>query len=94
MWICCFLNEMALGETTEVLLNGDNESSLSLTKTPEAQNRTKHIDVQYHYTRDLINEKELTVARVPSARILADGFTKALTIDVFKRRRFLLGLDH
>lgn len=44
-----FLNEMALGETTEVVLNGDNESSLSSTKNPEVQNRKKHIDVQHHY---------------------------------------------
>ena len=88
-----FLNEMALGETTEVVLNGDNESSLSSTKNPEAQNRTKHIDVQHHYLRELISEKEIIVAWVPSARMLADGFTKALTIDTFKRHRSLLGLN-
>lgn len=88
-----FLNEMALGETTEVTLNGDNESSLSSTKNPEAENRTKHIDVQHHYIQELINEKELIVAWVPSARMLADGFTKALTIDTFKRHWSLLGLN-
>lgn len=81
-----------LGKTIEVTLNGDNESSLLLTKNPEAQNRTKHIGVQ-HYLRELINKKELIVAWVPSARMLADGFTKALTIDLFKRHRSLLGLD-
>lgn len=89
----CFLNEMALGETTEVVLNGDNDSSLSSTKNPEAQNRTKHIDVQHHYLREHINAKELIVAWVPSARMLADGFTEALTIDAFKRHRSLLGLN-
>lgn len=88
-----FLNEMALGETTEVVLNGDNESSLSSTKNPEVQNRKKHIDVQHHYLRELINAKELIVAWVRSARMLADGFTKALTIDAFKRHRSLLGLN-
>lgn len=92
VWMRRFLNEMALGETT-VVLNGDNESSLSSTKNPEAQSRTKHIDVQHHYLRELINAKELIVAWVPSARMLADGFTKALTIDAFKRHRSLLGLN-
>lgn len=61
-WMRRFLNEMALGETTEVVLNGDNESSLSSTKNPEAQNRTKHIDVQHHYLRELINPNEPIVA--------------------------------
>lgn len=58
--------------------------NLLLAEDPEAQNRTKHIDVQ-HYLRELINKKGLIVAWVPSARMLADGFTKALTIDVFNR---------
>lgn len=95
VWIRRFLNEIAPSDDlmTDVLINGDNESSLSLTKNSEAQNRTKHIDVQHHYIRELINEKEQIVAWVPSARMLADGFTKALTIDTFKRHRSLLGLN-
>lgn len=28
---------------------GDNETSLILTKNPENQNHTKHIDVMHHY---------------------------------------------
>lgn len=44
-WVRRFFNEMALGKTTEVMLNGNNETILSLTKNPEAQHRTKHIDV-------------------------------------------------
>lgn len=41
---------MGLGEAGEITLNsdpGDDESSLSSTKDPEAWNRTKHIDVQH-----------------------------------------------
>lgn len=91
-----FLNEMALGKKlrTDLTINDDNVSSLSLTKNHEVQNRTKHIDVHHHSIRELINVKELLVAWVPSARMLAKGFTKGLTIDIFKRHRSLLGLDH
>ena len=55
-------DELRRGEvlTTELTINGD-ESSLSLTKNPEGQSRTKHIDVQHHYIRELINEGELIV---------------------------------
>lgn len=42
--------------TIEVTLNGDKESSLLLTKNPEAQNRTRQIDVQ-RYICELINKK-------------------------------------
>lgn len=46
---------------TEMILNGDNESSLSLTQNPKSQNQTKHIDVQHHYIQELIKEIELLV---------------------------------
>lgn len=59
VWMYCFLNEMALGEklTMELMINGDNKSSLLLVKNPKAQNQTKHINVQYYYIRGLINKK-------------------------------------
>ena len=60
VWIKCFINEMAL-QTTGLIPNGDNEASISLTKNPESQNRTKHIDVQHYYIRELVNDKELTI---------------------------------
>ena len=45
VWIRCFLNYMELCESTELIMNGDNESSLALTKNYKAQNQTRHIDV-------------------------------------------------
>ena len=60
VWIKRFINEMAL-QTTGLILNGDNEASISLTTNPKSQNRTKHIDVQHHYIRELVNDKELTI---------------------------------
>ena len=53
---------MDLGEAGEITFNGGDESSLLLTKNPEAQNRTKHSDVQHHYILELIPGKELLVA--------------------------------
>lgn len=57
-------DELRRGEelTTELTIKGENESSISLAKNPEAQNRRKHIDVQLHYIRELINENEMLIA--------------------------------
>lgn len=38
---------------------GDNETSLTLAKDPESQNRSKHIDVMHHHIRGLVEEGEL-----------------------------------
>lgn len=91
VWIKRFINELLL-KITGLCLKGDNEASLNLTKNPESQHRTKHIDVQHHYVRELVNNKELDVEWIPSAMMLADEMTKALTVDLFKKHRALLGL--
>ena len=92
VWIRRFINKMTLDIVPEMTLNGDNEMSITLTKNAESQHRTKHIDVQHHYIRELVNEKKLTVACVSSFEMLADGMTKALPTETFRRHRAQLGL--
>lgn len=91
VWIKRFINKLTL-ETTGLSLKGDNKASLTLTKNPESQHHTQHIDVQHHYVCELVNDKELEIEWVPSAMMLADGMTKALIVDLFKKHRALLGL--
>ena len=66
---------------------GDNETSLTLTKDPESQNRTKHIDVMHHHVRGLVEDGELAIEWIESSAMLADGFTKALPTGPFKKHR-------
>ncbi len=55
------INEMRLETVEGLTLHGDNEMSIALTKNAESQHRTKHIDVQHHYNRELVSKRELTV---------------------------------
>lgn len=97
VWIRRFVNEMAnklrLEVVEDLTLHGDNEMSITLTRNAESQHRTKHIDVQHHYIRELVNEGELTIGWVPSSGMLANGVTKALPTETFKRHRALLGMS-
>ena len=52
---------MNLDMVEDLTLYGDNEMSINLTKNAESQHRIKHIDIQHHYIRELVNERELTV---------------------------------
>ena len=74
------------------MLHSDNKMSIALTKNVESQHRTKHINVQHHYIRELVNEGESTVKWIPSSEMLADGMTKALPTKAFRRHRALLGM--
>jgi hypothetical protein len=47
--------------------------------------RTKHIDVRYHYVRQLIAFGKMEVDYVPTADMLADVLTKPLPLPAFTR---------
>ncbi len=83
---------MTLDIVPEITLNNDNEMSVTLTKNAESQQRTKHIDVPHRYIRELIDEKELTVAWISRSEMLADGITKALPTETFQRHQAQLRL--
>ena len=50
-----------------------------MTHNSEFHSRTKHIDVKFHYIRQLIFEGTLIIDWIPTDIQLADGFTKVLT---------------
>ena len=92
IWVNQWINEA--GYLTEpIILNGDNNGSLSLAKNPEQHARTKHIDIQYHFVREKVLENIVSVAHVSSKDQLADIITKPLTKPLFERMRLMLGLQ-
>ena len=92
MWIKRFVNELELEVTKTITLHGDNKMSIALTKNSENQHRTKHINIQHHYIRELVNERKLTVKWIPGFEMLANGMTKALSTETFRKHRALLGM--
>lgn len=93
IWIQQFINELLLDKVVRAMnMLGDNETSLTLTKDPESQNRIKHIDVMHHHVRSLVEGGELAVEWIPSPMMLADGLTKTLPASSFKKHREEWGL--
>ena len=58
----------------------DSQSAIDLARNPIFHQRTKHIDIQYHYIRESILEKRTDLYHVPTEQQLADSFTKAISI--------------
>jgi hypothetical protein len=61
-----------------VRIYGDNQGALALVENPENHQRTKHIDVQYHYIRYLVDTKKVEVDYCPTDEMAADALTKPL----------------
>ena len=65
----------------------DNQWTKALIENPLSSARNKHIDVRFHFIRELFKTGELFVEYVASAEQHADILTKALSRANFRYRR-------
>ena len=71
---------------------GDNQGAIALSKNPVNRQRSKHIDVRYHFIRDEINNGKVIVQYCPTADMVADIMTKPVTKAKLENfRDFLFG---
>ena len=57
----------------------DNQSAKALIENPLSSARSKHIDVRFHFIRDLFRTREISVKHVASAKQHVDILTNALS---------------
>ena len=60
----------------------DNESAIKIAQNPVCGNRTKHIEVRFHYNREVFS-KYLKLIYKNTKEMLADAFTKPLSYKDF-----------
>ena len=68
-------------------MNCDNQGTIALAKNPIKQQRTKHVDIKYHFIRDEILKGAVSMSYIPTEDNLADIFTKPLSS--IKLRKFM-----
>jgi hypothetical protein len=78
--------------TEKVVVYSDSMSCLSLVKNPVFHKRTKHIKLQWHFVRDLVEQNEIEFVYVNTTEQAADMLTKAAAPSVYVMGRNLLGL--
>ena len=62
----------------------DSQSVICLTKDQMFHERTKHIDVKYHYVRDVVAQGKLKVCKISTHDNPADILTKPVPVAKFK----------
>ena len=66
-----------------VRILGDNQASLNLVKNAEYHKQTKHIDIQHHYIRELVQDDYIHIKWVSTKEQLVNRFTKVLPQPMF-----------
>ena len=77
LWLKRFLRELGLKQD-EYVVFCDNQSAMDLSKNAMYHARTKHIDVRYHWLRDVIEAKEIKLKKVHTDKNSADMLTKVV----------------
>ena len=81
VWLRGLLGDLGLQLDTPTVVREDNKGCLDLAGNPRHHQRTKHIDIQYHFIREKIEEGVLELVQCPTDQQLGDIFTKPLVVD-------------
>jgi len=91
IWLKGLYGELC-GVNSCINLYCDSQSAIYLTKDQMFHERTKHIDIKYHFVRDVIEEGELKVCKISTHDNPADMLTKSVPVAKFELCSSLVGL--
>ena len=80
------------------LINGligiycNNQVTISLINSGANSSRGKHIDIQYHYIRNIIQKQDIEVSYIPTSDMIADPMTKGISAEKFVKHVSLMRL--
>jgi hypothetical protein len=79
-WWTRFFEAIQFDPGHETAIQCDNKQTLRLLteNTPKLSTKLRHVDIYNHWLRQEIQHQRLKVTWTPSAKIVADGLTKAL----------------
>ncbi len=93
VWLRRLLKDIHMEQVGSTLILEDNTGAIALSKNAKGHERSKHIDIKFHYTREAVSKGIVHVSHCPTDSMLADVFTKGLAKPKFEGFRSSLGVD-
>jgi hypothetical protein len=91
IWLRSLYSEIC-GVTSCTTIHCDSQSAIYLTKDQMFHERTKHIDVRYHFIRGVIAEGDVMVYKINTRDNFADMLTKPVPGAKFELCSGLVGI--
>jgi histone deacetylase 1/2 len=92
IWVQALLSQLGVSLKSPPILWCDNIGATYLCSNPVFHARTKHIEIDFHFVRERVAQKELQIRFISSKDQLADIFTKPLHLPLFEHRKRNLNL--
>jgi hypothetical protein len=91
IWLCNFFDEIGVDyHTPEVYC--DSTSAIAWGEDPIQHQRTKHVEIDYYYIRDIVSSKRVRLFKIDTKNNPADIFTKNVDSATYKHLRpFVMG---
>ena len=91
VWMHQLCTNIGFGEQV-IRLVCDGQSEILLAKNPTYHSKTKHIGVQYHFVREMIEQDNLLLKKVEIVKNTIDLLTKLISTKKFTWCRSEMGL--
>ena len=91
LWMKKVLTDYGISQDAMVVYC-DNSSVIDISKNPVQHSKTKHIEIMYHFIRDLIERKIVCLEYIPTECQNVDIFTKLFYRSKFETLRQVIGV--
>ncbi len=75
-----------------IMLLTDSTSAMKLSNNESINRRNKHIDINYHFVRQVTDDGQVALLYIPTSEMVADMLTKPLGRIQFQKLRHLCGM--
>jgi hypothetical protein len=87
IWINQYLTELGMKDPETPILRSDNQAAIQITNNDTLHSRTKHIDIRYHFIRQVVKQGGVKLTYINTKEQEADINTKGLTVSTYKHLR-------
>ena len=83
IWLQRFCLEIGFKQQAVRRIDCDSKSAIFLAKNTAYHSRTKHIDVQYHFVKDMVESMKVLLEKVETLDNVVDSLTKFVSTEKF-----------
>eukprot|EP00253_Pinus_taeda_P035776 PITA_35776 len=91
VWLQRLSSNMGLVQGA-IRIHYDRKSAIFLERNPTYYSKTKHNEVQYHFVRDMIEDKKVLLVKVDTRKNTTDALTKSMSSEKFSWCRETMGI--
>ena len=92
IWLKSLLTSVGVVVDKPIIIKEDNQGAIAIAKDPVKHTRAKHIDIRFHFLRDIVKLRDIELGYCATENMTADILTKPVSKNKFVKCRDEMGL--